>query len=30
MRMGQIAQRWEIGDQPVAVGRDKTADVTVR
>ena len=27
---GAMAQRWEIGDQPVAVGRDKTADVTVR
>jgi pSer/pThr/pTyr-binding forkhead associated (FHA) protein len=26
---GAIAQRWELGDQPVAVGRDKAADVTV-
>ena len=26
---GAIAQRWEIGDQPVAVGRAKTADVTI-
>lgn len=26
---GAIAQRWEIGDQPVAVGRDETAEVTV-
>jgi pSer/pThr/pTyr-binding forkhead associated (FHA) protein len=26
---GAVAQRWEIGDQPVAVGRDETADVTV-
>jgi pSer/pThr/pTyr-binding forkhead associated (FHA) protein len=27
---GAVAQRWEIGDQPVAVGRDETADVTIR
>ena len=26
---GAIAQRWELGDQPMAVGRDKVADVTV-
>ena len=26
---GAIAQRWEIGDQPVAVGRDETAEVTI-
>jgi predicted component of type VI protein secretion system len=26
---GAIAQRWELGDQPVAVGRAKTADVTI-
>jgi pSer/pThr/pTyr-binding forkhead associated (FHA) protein len=26
---GAIAQRWEIGDQPVAVGRDHTADVVI-
>ena len=26
---GAVAQRWEIGDQPVAVGRDKAADVTI-
>jgi pSer/pThr/pTyr-binding forkhead associated (FHA) protein len=26
---GAIAQRWEIGDQPMAVGRDETADVTI-
>ena len=26
---GTIAQRWALGDQPVAVGRGKTADVTV-
>ena len=26
---GTVAQRWEIGDRPVAVGRDKTADVTI-
>jgi pSer/pThr/pTyr-binding forkhead associated (FHA) protein len=26
---GAVAQRWEIGDQPVAFGRDKTADVTI-
>ncbi len=26
---GATTQRWEIGDQPVAVGRDDTADLTV-
>ena len=26
---GATAQRWEIGDQPVAVGRDETADLTI-
>ena len=26
---GAVAQRWEIGDRPVAFGRDKTADVTI-
>jgi pSer/pThr/pTyr-binding forkhead associated (FHA) protein len=26
---GAVAQRWEIGDQPVAVGRDQTADVAI-
>jgi pSer/pThr/pTyr-binding forkhead associated (FHA) protein len=26
---GAVAQKWEIGDQPVAVGRDDTADVTI-
>ena len=26
---GAVAQRWEIGDQPVAVGRDKAADATI-
>ena len=26
---GGTAQRWEIGDHPVAVGRDETADVIV-
>ena len=26
---GAVAQRWEIGDQPVAFGRDDTADVTI-
>ena len=26
---GAIAQRWEIGDEPVAVGRDETAEVTI-
>ena len=26
---GAMAQRWEIGDQPVAVGRDETADLTI-
>jgi len=26
---GAKVQRWEIGDQPVAIGRDATADVTI-
>jgi pSer/pThr/pTyr-binding forkhead associated (FHA) protein len=26
---GAVAQRWEIGERSVAVGRDKTADVTL-
>lgn len=26
---GAIAQRWELGDQPVAVGRGNAADVTI-
>ena len=26
---GAVAQRWEIGEQPVAFGRDDTADVTI-
>ncbi len=26
---GAVAQRWEIGDQPMAIGRGETADVTV-
>ena len=26
---GAIAQRWALGEQPVAVGRAKTADVTI-
>jgi len=26
---GATVQRWEVGDQPTAVGRDETADVTV-
>ena len=26
---GAVAQRWEIGRQPVAVGRAKTADLTI-
>jgi pSer/pThr/pTyr-binding forkhead associated (FHA) protein len=26
---GAIAQRWEIGDQPMAVGRDQTAEVAI-
>ncbi len=26
---GAVAQRWEIADQPVAVGRGKNADVTI-
>ena len=26
---GAVAQRWEVGDQPVAFGRDETADVTI-
>ena len=27
---GTVAQRWAIGDQPTAVGRDETADITIR
>jgi pSer/pThr/pTyr-binding forkhead associated (FHA) protein len=27
---GIEAQRWAIGDQPAAVGRDETADITIR
>jgi pSer/pThr/pTyr-binding forkhead associated (FHA) protein len=26
---GAVAQRWAIGDQPAAVGRDDTADITI-
>jgi pSer/pThr/pTyr-binding forkhead associated (FHA) protein len=26
---GAVAERWEIGDQPVAVGRDDTADIII-
>ena len=26
---GAIAQRWEVSDQPMAVGRDQTAEVTI-
>ena len=26
---GTVAQRWAIGDQPAAVGRDETADITI-
>ena len=26
---GGVAQRWAIGDQPAAVGRDETADITI-
>ena len=26
---GAVAQRWEIGNNPVAFGRDKSADVTI-
>ena len=26
---GAVAQRWEIGEQPVAFGRDATSDVTI-
>jgi pSer/pThr/pTyr-binding forkhead associated (FHA) protein len=26
---GAVARRWELGDQPVAIGRDETAEVTV-
>jgi hypothetical protein len=26
---GAAAQRWVIGDQPAAVGRDETADITI-
>jgi pSer/pThr/pTyr-binding forkhead associated (FHA) protein len=24
-----MVQRWEVGDQPIAIGRDGTADVTI-
>jgi two-component system, NtrC family, sensor kinase len=27
---GAVAQRWDIGDQPVTVGRDDTADLVVQ
>jgi pSer/pThr/pTyr-binding forkhead associated (FHA) protein len=27
---GAVAQRWAIGDQPAAIGRDDTADITIR
>jgi|GEM_PF-988786 len=27
---GAVAQRWAIGDQPAAVGRDESADITIR
>ena len=27
---GTVAERWNIGDQPMAVGRDETADITIR
>ena len=27
---GAVEQRWEIGDQPAAVGRDEAADITIR
>ena len=26
---GAVVQRWAIGDQPAAVGRDETADITI-
>ena len=26
---GAVVQRWDVGDQPVAIGRDETADVTI-
>jgi pSer/pThr/pTyr-binding forkhead associated (FHA) protein len=26
---GAVAQRWELGDEPVAVGRDDTADMPI-
>jgi len=26
---GAVAQRWEIGDQPAAVGRDEIAEITI-
>ena len=26
---GAVIQRWDVGDQPVAIGRDETADVTI-
>jgi two-component system, NtrC family, sensor kinase len=27
---GELAEQWEIGERPVAVGRDESADVTVK
>jgi two-component system, NtrC family, sensor kinase len=27
---GTVVQRWEIGDQPVTIGRDDTADLTIQ
>lgn len=26
---GRMAQRWELGDQPLAVGRDQEADIVI-
>jgi pSer/pThr/pTyr-binding forkhead associated (FHA) protein len=26
---GAVIERWEVGDQPIAIGRDATADVTI-
>ena len=26
---GTMVERWEVGDQPTAIGRDETADVTI-
>jgi pSer/pThr/pTyr-binding forkhead associated (FHA) protein len=26
---GTMVERWEVGDQPIAIGRDETADVTI-